>query len=68
MDTWFSDLRLTSGDQGRYTAHMILVGGGFSQRIGLYSSVSFMVLWNLNETYTSPYSNPVFRIGFNAFL
>lgn len=58
----------SSGDQGRYISHMVLVGGGFSQRIGIYSSVSFMVLWNLNETYTSPYSNPVFRIGFNTFF
>lgn len=56
------------GDQPRYIRNIFLVGGGFSQRIGMYNSVSFMVLWNLDETSGLPYSNPIFRIGFNAFL
>ena len=46
----------------------ILIGGGFNQRIGMYNSVSFMVLWNVNESSFSPYSNPVFRVGFNAYF
>ena len=56
------------GDQARYFSQLLLVGGGFSQRIGLYNSVTFMVLWNLNESNTTPYSNPIFRIGFNAYF
>ncbi len=56
------------GDQERYFIDIFLIGGGLSQRIGMYSSISFMVLWNLNETSASPYSNPIFRIGFNAFF
>lgn len=56
------------GDQGRFLYHGFLIGGGFNQRLGMYNSVSFMVLWDLNETSTSPYSNPVFRIGFNSYF
>ncbi len=55
-------------EEGRFIYQGFLVGGGFSQRIGMYSSVYFMVLWDLNESTYSPYSNPVFRIGFNAFF
>jgi hypothetical protein len=54
--------------EGRYIYQGILVGGGFSQRIGMYNSVSFTVLWNVNELSISPYSNPVFRVGFNTFF
>ena len=55
-------------DEGRFIYQGFLVGGGFSQRIGMYNSVSFTVLWDVNETTYSPYSNPIFRIGFNAFF
>lgn len=55
-------------DAGRFVYHGILFGGGFTQRIGMYNSVSFAVLWDVNENTYSPYSNPVFRIGFNAFF
>jgi len=55
-------------DEGRFIYRGFLVGGGFTQRIGMYNSVSFMVLWDLNESTYSPYTNPLFRIGFNAFF
>lgn len=55
-------------EAGRFIYHGFLVGGGLSQRVGMYSSVSFMVLWDINESTYTPYSNPVFRIGFNAYL
>lgn len=55
-------------EEGRFIYQGLLVGGGFSQRIGLYNSISFMVLWNLNESSRSPYSNPVFRIGANLYF
>jgi len=57
-----------AGDQGRFIYHSFLVGGGFNQRIGMYNSVSFMVLWDINESSYSPYSNPVFRLGFNTYF
>ena len=55
-------------EDGRFVYQGFLVGGGFSQRVGMYNSVSFMVLWDVNESSYSPYSNPIFRIGFNAFF
>lgn len=50
---------------GRFNLHSILVGGGIYQPIGRRGGFLIMVLWNLNETANSPYSNPIFRIGFN---
>jgi outer membrane protein assembly factor BamA len=40
------------------------VGGGYSQPLGARSSVFIMVLYNLTESYYTPYSNPLFRMGF----
>ncbi len=50
---------------GRFNLHSVLIGGGIFQPIGRRGGFLIMVLWNLNETASSPYSNPVFRIGFN---
>lgn len=55
-------------DEGRYIYQGILLGGGLSQRVGRYNSISFTVLWDLNEPTISPYSNPIFRVGFNTFF
>jgi hypothetical protein len=57
-----------SSEQDRIWYHALLVGGGFNQRVGMYNSVSFMVLWDVNGTASTPYSNPIFRIGFNTFF
>lgn len=50
---------------GRFNLHSVLIGGGIFQPIGRRGGFLIMVLWNLNETASSPYSNPIFRIGFN---
>lgn len=55
-------------DDGRFIYQGLLVGGGLSQKIGIRNSITFMVLWNLNESSRSPYSNPVFRIGYNHYF
>ena len=55
-------------DKGRFIYNGILLGGGFSQRVGMYSSVSFMILWDVNQSHFSLYSNPVFRVGFNSYF
>ncbi len=55
-------------DDGRFVYQGFLVGGGFSQRVGMYNSISFMALWDLNASSRSPYTNPVFRIGFNTYF
>lgn len=44
----------------------VLVGGGYRQQIGANAAMNLMVLWNLNDTPDSPYTNPVIRIGFTV--
>lgn len=44
------------------------VGGGYNQRIGGNSGMYILVLWNLNDSYDSPYTNPIIRIGFSVGL
>ncbi|MCX6243241.1 MAG: hypothetical protein NTU98_00930 [Bacteroidetes bacterium] len=46
----------------------LFVGAGYSQPLGSKAFIDFLVLFNLNETYNSPYSNPIFRIGFGVGL
>ena len=41
------------------------VGGGYFQKMGKNGGMYMTVLWNLNESRYSPYSNPVIRIGFS---
>ena len=55
-------------DDGRFIYRGLLLGGGLSQRVGVYNTVSFTILWDVNESSVSPYSNPVFRVGFNIFF
>lgn len=47
-------------------AHDIYLGGGYRQWIGEKAFVNLMVLFNVNETQFSPYSNPIIRIGFGV--
>ncbi len=46
----------------------IFVGGGYSQPIGNRVSLDLMILFNLNDSYNSPYSNPIFRLGVGVGL
>ena len=55
-------------ESGRYLYRGLLLGGGFSQRIGVYNSVSFTILWDINESTITPYSNPILRVGFNTYF
>lgn len=53
-----------TGDISREWVESILVGPGYRQPLGEHSFFYIMMLWNLNETYKSPYTNPIFRVGF----
>ncbi len=48
----------------RFSINNILVGGGIRQKLGERSYVNLMILWNLNESALSPYSNPIIRMSF----
>jgi hypothetical protein len=46
----------------------LFVGLGYEQPITERAFIDIVILYNVNETYTSPYSNPVFRLGFGFRL
>jgi hypothetical protein len=50
---------------GRFYLNSVLAGGGFSQQIGVRSSMNFTLLWQLDPSIYSIYSNPEIRISFN---
>lgn len=52
----------------RATIGSFLVGGGVRSSLGGNSFASIMLLYNLNESLHSPYSNPILRIGFGIGL
>ncbi len=53
-----------TGELRRITTSNPLIGGGFSQPIGVNSFMHFMILWDSNGDVASPYTNPIFRVGF----
>jgi len=55
----------TISESDRYWITSFFVGGGYRQLIGERSSAYIMVLWNLNQSTKSPYSNPIIKIGFD---
>jgi hypothetical protein len=42
------------------------VGGGYAQPLGSRASMNIMILYNLTETRYTPYTNPIFRVGFGV--
>ena len=46
--------------------HDFMLGGGYRQWIGNKAFLTLMILWNVNESYYSPYRNPIIKIGFGA--
>lgn len=64
--TNFYDYMMPVPGYNNVWAQDLFIGGGYRQWIGQKAFMSFMILWNVNETYYSPYSNPVIRIGFGT--
>ena len=48
----------------RINVHSVFVGGGYRGSLGGNSFVSLLVLFNLNDSEFSPYTNPQIRAGF----
>jgi hypothetical protein len=46
----------------------VFIGAGYSQPLGGRAFLDLILLFNLNDSYNSPYTNPVFRIGFGLGL
>ncbi|MCX6235107.1 MAG: hypothetical protein NT175_10400 [Bacteroidetes bacterium] len=57
------DAYITPFTTERVNVNSWLVGGGFRQMIGGRSFMTLSILWNLNETPYSPYTNPIIRVG-----
>ncbi len=52
-------------DKFRRVATTPLIGLGYRQAIGARATADLYVLYNLSNSIYTPYSNPVFRFGFN---
>lgn len=46
----------------------IFVGAGYKQPVSERTFFDFLILFNLNDTPNSPYTNPIFRFGFGVDL
>ncbi len=46
----------------------LFLGGGYRQPITKSVSLDLLILFNINDTYSSPYTNPIFRLGVSAGL
>jgi hypothetical protein len=53
-----------SQSESRTWLNNVYVGGGWKIPVGERAAIQLLVLYNLNETIDSPYSNPLFRFGF----
>ncbi len=60
LDPWGN--RFASG-KDVIEINSIFAGGGYRQPVGNRVYLDLLVLFNLNDTYNSPYNNPVVRIG-----
>jgi hypothetical protein len=49
---------------GRQWIDNLLIGGGLSQSLGSRFGISVLILWDVTNNAYSPYTNPIFRIGF----
>lgn len=47
----------------RKFVHSVFVGGGYRQYFSERGYISASILYNLNETFDSPYDNPIYRVG-----
>jgi hypothetical protein len=64
LESRYFDVLGTQGNQDRFWQHNVYVGGGLGFHAGKNSMFTIFILWNLNETENSLYSNPVVRVGF----
>lgn len=62
--TNFYDYSIPIPEYRNVWAQDVLLGGGYRQWIGQKAFMSLMLLFNINESLYSPYSNPIIRIGF----
>ncbi|NOZ47886.1 MAG: hypothetical protein GXO79_14080 [Chlorobi bacterium] len=64
LETSVFDIQNIHLGTNRYWINSVFIGGGFRQSIGNNLAFVATVLWNINESPDSPYSNPIIRFGF----
>jgi hypothetical protein len=64
----YFELRNNSLYRKRVNIRSLFAGGGIRQMLGENAAVVLMILYNFNDTPYSPYTNPVFRFGFEIGL
>lgn len=52
-------------DYNRRFVGLPMAGLGYRQRIGERGAADLLLLYNFNDSFASPYSNPIFRAGFS---
>lgn len=57
---------LSSNEIVRDNVHSLFIGGGYRGSLGGNSFISLLILYNLNQSIYSPYSNPQIRAGFGV--
>ena len=56
------------GEYETYNLNSVLVGIGYRHELSIGNYICLQLLYNLNEELYTPYSNPVFRVGFEFEL
>ncbi|MEX2380668.1 MAG: hypothetical protein WD530_07980 [Vicingaceae bacterium] len=54
--------------KNRVNVTSVFVGGGYRSMISDRAFASILLLYNINESYNSPYTNPILRISFGFGL
>jgi|TARA_B110000285_G_scaffold130234_1_gene146359 hypothetical protein len=52
-------------NESRFNITSLFIGGGYTYAVAGNSSIQVLGLYNLNASVSSPYQNPILRIGFN---
>ena len=64
LETSYFDYYQANTSSDRFLLHTPLLGGGIMQPIGGRSKIMILILWNLDDTYSTYYSNPIIRLSF----
>ena len=55
-------------ESSKVEVNSLFVGGGYRQPVTNRVAIEFLILFNLNDSYNSPYTNPIFRLGVGVGL
>jgi hypothetical protein len=57
-----------SNEVGRFWYSTVLIGGGISQSASQRIKLNAIILWDVDTSLRSPYTNPIFRIAIQIML